>query len=83
MRVKYAFQLLSKTTKAVSKFICDTASFIVKVDTIFDCMNSGSLYGDNLYRSAIQLNSKSFTFIKYILSYLKNVKFIDSKGVHF
>lgn len=93
MRVKFATQVLSKTVETAIKTICDTsgfkqspqavalstAEFISKIDKIFDGMNSGSLYSDNCYRSAIQLNKEPHKFIQLFLCYLEGVKFVDEK----
>lgn len=98
MKVKLATQIFSKTVQAAIRAIChtegfkkcstdlalSTADFIKKIDKVFDCMNSQSLYGDNSYRSAIQIGNVPYEYIKEFLSYWEDVKFLDSKKqVHF
>ena len=85
MRVKFATQSFSRTIAAAIKTICEstkfknssaelalsTAQFVEKIDKIFDCLNSGSLYSDNCYRSAIQLNSVAHQFIYFFRVFRK------------
>lgn len=93
MRVKFATQVFSKTVQAAIRTVCDTngfkkntnqvalctAEFIKSIDKIFDCMNSGSLYGDNPFRSALQLHNEPYKFIQTFLKDLEEVKFVDEK----
>lgn len=91
MKVKLATQVFShtvhaaiKTVNSLSGFLTcskqvalSTAVFIEKVNNVFDCMNSSTLYGDNKYRSALQTDSVSLMFIKEFLEYLDGVKVVQ------
>ena len=67
---------ITKFKKSSTELALSTVQFVKKIDKIFDCLNSGSLYSDNCYRSVIQLNSEAFI---YFLEYLESVKFVDHK----
>lgn len=56
-----------------------TTTFLEKIDKIFDCLNSGTLYGDNCYRSALQLNNEAHKYIQAFLKYLEELEFADKK----
>lgn len=93
MRVKFATQIFSKTvaaairtvvettkfTKSSNELALSTATFLEKIDKIFDCLNSGTLYGDNCYRSALQLNNEAHKYIQAFLKYLEELEFADKK----
>ncbi|XP_037928665.1 uncharacterized protein LOC119663067 [Teleopsis dalmanni] len=98
MRVKFATQLFSKTVQAAIRTIVGTggfnnvsnevavatANFIEKIDKIFDCMNSCTLYSKNPYSCALQVDGIVINYIKEFILYFNSVKFTDpKKTVHF
>lgn len=96
MRVKYATQTFSKSVSAGVKTLTEmkkfkknsfeiaqaTSSFIKKIDTIFDCMNSGSLYDKNIYRQALKNDNNVFNYIKEFLTYFKKIRLKNKTKVY-
>lgn len=92
MRVCYATQIFShtfssaiKTLIQAGKFTCNddalaTANFIAKVNNLFDCLNSRSLYSSSPHKSALQKNNTVYNFLKEMVAYFKEISIKLKEG---
>ena len=98
MKVKLASQIFSRSVVAGLKTAYDLNKFptslkskvpptwllFEKLDKLFDCLNSKSLYNANPFCSAIQNdeNNKVLQFLKGIIPFLKTIKLVNNKKVY-
>lgn len=96
MRVVYAVQVFSRTTSAALLTAVETGNFVEndkvvvqstakcfkKIDRIFDCMNSGSLYDRNAYKSALKMKNLVYNYIEDFIEYVKNIRLVKKTKVY-
>ncbi|XP_055839315.1 transposable element P transposase [Episyrphus balteatus] len=94
MRVSLVTQVISRTTVAAIRTLVETkklkktsntvalstASFFEQFDKLMDCMNSGSLFDKNPFKSAIQEGNAVYKHIEDSLQYVKEIQRLNDLG---
>ena len=70
-----------KLNKFVKRKDCaaNTSNFILKIDKLFDCLNSKHKFSKCAYRCALQNNNNIFDYLTEMIPYFKALKIISNK----
>lgn len=96
MRVSLATQVFSRTSAAAiktahqlnclqytSELAQATQMFTIKINDLFDSMNSGSQYDKNILKRGVKVGNVAYNYIKDILKYLNAIQISPSTPRNF